>query len=209
VNGTAKRADQRTDLELLTAARDGDRPALAEYAKRVLPGLADSTRAYLRTLGRPDWTEDILQEVILKVMDIIRRSGIAGRAVPDLHPSWHRRTARNIAVDWRRKERIKSQLKKAQEDQMVDPGECLLEQRFAREQARAFVAAFLGRLPDQYAELFRLRYVDGLSRSKAAKRLGLSMDAAYKREQRGKEHLRRILRADPQLARRILGPADC
>jgi RNA polymerase sigma factor (sigma-70 family) len=112
------------------------------------------------------------------------------------------KTGRRIAVDWYRRERKKSQLRKAQEDQLVDRGERLREQRLTREQAEAL----LSRLPDQYAELFRLRYVVGLSRSKAARRLGLSMAAVYKREQRGLARLRQLLRADPQLARRIFGP---
>lgn len=189
---------------MLTAVRDGDRQALGVYAVRMLPGLFDALKGHLTIRGRTDWAEDICQEVILKVeAEIIRGSGPDGTAVPDLRAGWLFRAGKNIAVDWQRRERRKSELKKAHNDRLDVQLERQRERRLVREQ----VEALLSRLAVEYSDLLRLIYVDGLTTREAASELRITVSAAYKREQRGLAQLRRLSVTDPKLVERIIGPA--
>jgi RNA polymerase sigma-70 factor (ECF subfamily) len=119
--------------------------------------------------------DDIFQTVVLKAL--------SSEAVFDADAavvSWSFITCRNASIDWLRRRRKETSVLEANTI-------TTLHDEWARENlAHANVRtdaleACLGEVPEQARLLIRLRYADGLACGEVAARLGLNLDAVYKR----------------------------
>ena len=115
-------------------------------------------RAALRVTGSPADAEDVLQTVFLRLLN---RDDLAETArAPE---AYFRRAATNAAIDVIR--RRASRAERAVDEQLsAPPGPPLLKERLRRA---------IAQLQPRDAELFALRYIEGVSNSELAEMLGM------------------------------------
>ncbi len=115
-------------------------------------------RAALRVTGSPADAEDVLQTVFLRLLN--REDLVETARAPE---AYFRRAATNAAIDILR--RRTSRAEKPADDQMSAPASSpILKERLRRA---------IAQLPPRDAELFSLRYVEGVSNSELADMLGM------------------------------------
>ena len=134
-----------------------------------------------RRLPDPVETEDVLQEVFLKVHTHLPRLRQPDRVLP-----WLYRVARSTVVDHVRAQRPS-----------VEIDEDLPAEAVPEDDAGAQIARGLGHMVDQlpaiYREAIRLSEIEGLPQAEVARRLGLSLSGAKSRVQRGRQQLLKML----------------
>jgi RNA polymerase sigma-70 factor, ECF subfamily len=115
-------------------------------------------RAAVRVTGSPADAEDVLQTVFLRLLN---RDDMAETArAPE---AYFRRAATNASIDVIRRRATRAE--RAVDDQMSAPASSpLLKERLRRA---------IAQLPPRDAELFSLRYVEGISNSELADMLGM------------------------------------
>lgn len=144
-----------------------DVPGLWEEHKQML-------RAYiLKRVKDPELTEEILQEVLLKVYGFcIRTSGVKNLK------SWLFQIAHNCIIDNFRKQRKLSD---------VDlPEEIEEDENLAFKEAIEYLEPLIGFLPADYAVPLKLSDIDGLKQAEVAQKLNLSLSATKSRIQRAR-----------------------
>lgn len=130
----------------------------------------------LKRVKDPEVTNDILQEVLLKVYKFcLSKSGVRNVS------SWLFQIAQNTIVDHFRK-----QSKFSQKEIPELPGE---EENLAFKEASNFIIPMLNFLPEKYAIPVRLSDVEGLRQTEIANKLGLSLAAVKSRIRRGRQLL--------------------
>lgn len=124
-----------------------------------------------------DLTNDILQEVLLKVYSFcLSKSGVRNVR------SWLFQIAHNTIVDNYRKQ------KKFTDRELPDmPVE---DENMAFKEAIDYIQPLLSFLPPEYAIPLKLSDIDGLKQADIAKQLNLSLPAAKSRIQRGRNLLK-------------------
>lgn len=167
--------------------REGERRAggvqAAAYEKQTLspPGALQSLeaifrehhgavyRAAYRITGNAADAEDVLQTVFTRLLRREEQPDLSNSAGSYLH-----RAAVNAALDlMRRRKRARAVDVDDVSDQLVDEDAGPERRRGSREIARR-VREALGRLSPRQAEIFSLRYLDGLGNLEIAKMLGSS-----------------------------------
>jgi RNA polymerase sigma-70 factor (ECF subfamily) len=115
-------------------------------------------RAALRVTGTPADAEDVLQTVFLRLLN---REDLAETArAPE---AYFRRAATNAAIDVIRRRTTRAE--RAVEEQMKAPATSpILKERLRRA---------IAQLPTRDAELFSLRYIEGISNSELADLFGM------------------------------------
>ncbi len=115
-------------------------------------------RAALRVTGSPADSEDVLQTVFLRLLN---RDDVTETArAPE---AYFRRAATNAAIDVIRRRATRAE--RAVDEQMSAPASSpILKERLRRA---------IAQLPPRDAELFSLRYVEGISNSELAGMLGM------------------------------------
>lgn len=115
-------------------------------------------RAALRVTGSPADAEDVLQTVFLRLLN---RDDMAETArAPE---AYFRRAATNAAIDIIRRRAVRGE--RAVDEQLsAPPSSPILKERLRRA---------IAQLPPRDAELFSLRYVEGISNSELADMLGM------------------------------------
>jgi len=117
-------------------------------------------RAALRVTGNPADAEDVLQTVFTRLLHQLDRLD-ANRA-PE---SYLRRAATNAAIDILRRRTVRAESSIEFEHEHATPaGEPLLKERLRRA---------IAQLPARDAELFSLRYLEGLSNGELAELFGM------------------------------------
>lgn len=130
----------------------------------------------LKRVKDPEITNDILQEVLLKVYKFcLSKSGVRNVR------SWLFQIAQNTIIDHYRK-----QSKFSQKEVPEFPEE---EENMAFNEASNFIIPMLNFLPEKYATPVRLSDVEGLPQNKIARKLGLSLSAIKSRIRRGRQLL--------------------
>jgi RNA polymerase sigma-70 factor (ECF subfamily) len=175
----------RPDSDLLRGAIEGDESAFAAFCVRSLPTLL---RYLTHTCRRLDLSaslaEDAAQEAFLRATHLRRTDPGAFRS---LSLGWLIRVGQNLIIDWARRGR-KSHATPDVDAVAADPP----EEGFDDELFRA-----LERLSSDDRLILELVVIEERPFPEVASRLGISLDAAYKRHQRALSRLRDLLPPPP------------
>jgi RNA polymerase sigma-70 factor (ECF subfamily) len=162
-------------------AKSGD----AEAFRKLFQAYAPRVKAYMMRQGSDANTaEDLAQETLLAVWrKASLYSGDKGSAT-----TWIYTIARNLRIDRLRREVAWQPLPEGANDEPADdpaPDEALAER-----QRRDRVRAILVGLPAEQRDVVTLSYVDGLSHSEIAERLGLPLGTVKSRMRLAYEKIR-------------------
>lgn len=171
---------ERTDLELVQRARDGEDAAFAELWRRHARAVAAAARGFTNAEA-----EDVAQETFLRILQRVR----AGHGPTSAFRPYAIATARNVAVSVSRC-RTFAEIPMAPEESHLDRptddpdvGERVLGGRFTR--------GVFQSLPASWQRVLWYRDVDDLSVGDIAARLGLSENAASALLRRAREGFKR------------------
>ena len=170
----------RSDEELLSAARGGDRKALGELLERLQP------RIYgfgMKMCGNPDDAKDVLQETLIEM----------ARGVGNVHsesslPAWLYTVARSFCIKKRRR-RAGEPAHTESLETVAEPATDLEETVVARD-LKAKLDRAIAKLDPKQREVLVLRDVEGLSAPETAAVLGLRVEAVKSRLHRARAALR-------------------
>jgi RNA polymerase sigma-70 factor (ECF subfamily) len=165
--------EPRSDAELVTASRDGDRGAFGTLVGR------HSRRVFalcMLILGDPDESEDAMQEVFLSGL-----TRLGNLDEPERFAGWINQVARNHCRDLLRK-RKRRRLLLRQRENAGETGPDFADIHVA-----------LGALPEHHRLPLMLFYFDGQSTRSVAEALKISQAAACTRLSRARGELRRLL----------------
>jgi RNA polymerase sigma-70 factor, ECF subfamily len=140
----------------------------------------------LRTLGRRDLVEDLLQETFLRVF----------RALPEFEgraklSTWICTIAQRVAVDELRRNQRSPVLVHDSAFDAADPAN--IEQEADRDATDELVRAALAKLPDKYRQPLVYAAIDGLDYETIASMLGIPVGTVKTNVFRGKQMLRERL----------------
>ncbi len=160
---------ERTDAELVAAAREGDRRAFGALYGRY----RRAVHAVVLARVRPEDAGDVVQDAFLLAM----------RRLPSLRDDgafggWLLMIARNRATDVRRRDKPRAPLP----DSLGRPSPPTAE--------AAQVLAAIRSLPDAYSETLAMRLVEGMTGPEIAERTGLAPGSVRVNLTRGMKMLR-------------------
>lgn len=172
------------DVELVAAARTGDRAAIDELLARYEPSIY---RFGLRMCGNEDAAREVLQETLLA----------AFRYLPTFRgdaklSTWLYQIARSFCIKERRGNRPTSSLDEQTAAELVDPSPAPDARVHARQIGEALSEAIATLAPEQ-REVLILRDVEGLSAEEAAAVVGVEIGALKSRLHRARMALRTAL----------------
>lgn len=174
----------RDDAERVRAAQSGDRQAFAELVRihwKTAHGLA---YASLRDVSM---AEDVAQEAFVAAW-----SRLSDLRNPKSFPMWLRKITRNLASNANRAEAYRRQLHERYTVETERSGERERQPDSAAQsdERHRVLEDLLAELPASTGEVMTLHYYHGLSVREIAERLGISVSAAKKRLERGRDRLR-------------------
>lgn len=170
---------ERSDEDLVTAIRAGDRAAVEELLARYEPSIY---RFGLRMCGHEDAAREVLQETLLAAFRYL--PGFRGDAALS---TWLYQIARSFCIKARRGQHPTHSIDDAAE--LVDPAPRPDAHVHAREIGEALSRAIAILPPDQ-REVLVLRDVEGLSAEQAAAVVGVEVGALKSRLHRARMALR-------------------
>lgn len=168
----------RDELELLAAARAGDRQALEALLSRVQPQVYRFGR---RMCGDPQDAEDVLQETLLALARGVREV----RGTSSLS-TWLYTVARRFCL---KKRRRRAMVPGGEAAELPDPAAGSEESLAGQEVAQALERAIRA-LPPSHREVLVLRDVEGLSAPEVGEILGISAQAVKSRLHRARVAVR-------------------
>lgn len=174
----------REDAELITLARDGDRPAIDELLARYEPSIY---RFGLRMCGNEDAAREVLQETLLAAFRYL--PGFRGDAALS---TWLYQIARSFCIKERRGDRPTHSIDDAEGGQLRDPApqpDAVVHARQIGEALSRAIAA----LPREQREVLILRDVENLSAEEAAAVVGIEVGALKSRLHRARMAMRELL----------------
>lgn len=172
---------ERSDADLVTAARGGDRAAVEELLARYEPNIY---RFGLRMCGNEDAAREVLQETLLAAFRHL--PGFRGDAALS---TWLYQIARSFCIKERRGQHPTSSLNDDGAIELVDPAPQPDARAHAREIGKALSRA-IAVLPPEQREALILRDVEGLSAEQAAEVAGIEVGALKSRLHRARTALR-------------------
>jgi RNA polymerase sigma-70 factor (ECF subfamily) len=179
------RMDATRDAALIRRMRDRDETALSELYDAYASFVYSLARSIVRDDGD---AEDVTQEVFFRAWE---RAGTfdPSRGSP---AAWITTMARRLAIDKTRSRSYKARGREAPLD--VLPAAAAADGNAAVLSAEANqVLEALNRLDEQYREIIRLSYYEGLSHSGIATRLGTPLGTVKSRLREGVVQLRKLL----------------
>lgn len=153
--------------------------------------LHEALRAFiLKRVGDEAETEDILQEVFLRVHRRLESLHSRERMV-----SWVYQITRNAIVDHYRSAARRPELPSGLATELTRVTETPTEQEDfeAKYELAHCLRPMIARLSNEYREAITLVELDGLTHQEAATRLGLSVPGMKARVQRGRRQLKQML----------------
>ena len=172
---------ERSDADLVTAARGGDRAAIEELLARYEPNIY---RFGLRMCGNEDAAREVLQETLLAAFRYL--PGFRGDAALS---TWLYQIARSFCIKERRGHHPTRSIDEAGAAELIDPEPRPDARAQAREIGEALSRAIAALPPDQ-REVLILRDVEGLSAEHAADVVGIEVGALKSRLHRARMALR-------------------
>jgi RNA polymerase sigma-70 factor (ECF subfamily) len=178
---------EQTDLELIVRIASRDASAFAAFYDRHAPALYALVCRLLRGLAGAD---DVLQETFWQVWER------AGQYDPERASArtWLFILARSRAIDYRRRNPAPHPLTTPEEVSSAveaDPSRDLESEEF-----RSGLASALASIPTEQAAVLELAIYEGLSHSRIAERLDLSLGTVKTRIRSGLTRLRSRLKTD-------------
>ncbi|MBX3420819.1 MAG: sigma-70 family RNA polymerase sigma factor [Pirellulaceae bacterium] len=170
----------------MTATADGD---------LLLLGLSQH-EAWLRTavhsrLGNMDEVEEVMQEVALAAANQVTRNQPVERIGP-----WLYRVALRQVMLFRRKAGRRRKLLRSFQDRSVGRESASPMQFLLSQERQEMVRAAMGQLGELERQLLVLKYVEGLSYTEIADRVGATASSVQSRLHRARGQLRRALALD-------------
>lgn len=144
-----------------------------------------------RILGNPQDSEDVLQEVFLKLL-----GGWSGKVKPNTVQDWGaylRVTAARTAIDLLRRKPKEKQESWELVREIEASGEPSPRYQASQKQKVRFLRQALSQLPERDARAFALRYFEDLSYDVIAEHLGVSVNQVGVILHRTRERLKEIL----------------
>jgi RNA polymerase sigma-70 factor (ECF subfamily) len=169
------------DVELIAAARGGDRAAVDELLARYEPSIY---RFGLRMCGNEDAAREVLQETLLAAFRYL--PGFRGDAALS---TWLYQIARSFCIKERRGQRPTHSIDDPSVAELVDPAPSPDARVQAREIGELMSRAIATLAPEQ-REVLVLRDVEGLSAEQAAEVVGIEVGALKSRLHRARMALR-------------------
>ncbi len=186
-----------SDRELVARARDGDRDAFLLLYRRHLPHVY---RFLYRQVGNRSDAEDLTSEVFLQALE-----GLDGYRGDGSFRSWLLGIARHKAADfWRRRAaRPELSLDLFPPDRLAADPDGPEDDPAAQ---RAWLEALLAALPERYARVLRLRFLEGCSIRETARALGVSEGYAKVLQHRALRKAAEVAEALPVRAEEVCEP---
>ena len=182
---------ERSDQELLSAARTGDREALEALLLRYQPKVYGFG---MRMCRNPEDAEDVLQDTLFAMARTVRDF----RGASSLS-TWLYSIARSFCVKRRRRGRSVSAValsidtnSQAAAAQLAHPGPGP-EQHLENRELEAVLARAIAGLAPPYREVLVLRDIEGLSASEVAEVIGSTVDTVKSRLHRARLAVRNAL----------------
>ena len=144
-----------------------------------------------RILGNPQDSEDVLQEVFLKLL-----GGWSGNVKPDAVQNWGaylRVTATRTAIDLLRRKPKEKQESWDHVREIEASGEPSPRRKASQKQKARFLRQALSQLPERDAKAFALRYFEDFSYDAIAEHLSVSVNQVGVILHRTRERLKEIL----------------
>ncbi|MBK9519199.1 MAG: sigma-70 family RNA polymerase sigma factor [Anaeromyxobacter sp.] len=180
---------ERTDQELLEAARAGDRPALEALLARHQPRVY---RFGLKMCRDPEDAKDVLQDTLLAVARGVKDFRGASQV-----STWLYTIARSFCIKKRRRSKFAPEVEESldahapgeEARQLADPARGA-DESLAGRQIEVALEQAIGALDPMYREVLVLRDVEGLSAPEVAEVMGLSVEAVKSRLHRARVAVR-------------------
>lgn len=181
--------DERSDDDLVAAARDGDRNALEQLLRRHHDRIALLCRRLCRDPGD---AQDATQNALIAIV-----AGLPGFDGRSRFSTWSHRVATNAALDeLRRRSRRPTPSEPSTAQEPVDPSQGPDELATGRAR-RARLARALDELPESLRLAVLLRDVAELDYAEIAEVLGVPGGTVRSRIARGRSRLAATLATDP------------
>jgi RNA polymerase sigma-70 factor (ECF subfamily) len=176
---------------LVTAARDGDRPAFDELVRRTY---VDTYTLAMRLTADEEDARDVVQETYLRAW-----KGLKGFRGDAQFTTWlYRITANTAYTTVKRRRRHRADALDAVLEEPVETRiEAQPEESAEQSATLTRLAGALEHLPPKLRVLVVLKDVYGLSHEEIADELGISVAAAKVRLHRGRKRLRDLLYDEP------------
>ncbi len=187
---TSKELGEKTDEEIAIAVQKGQHDDFAILAQRYTQKL---TKYTLRYVGTQDAAHDIIQDVMIKAHQKINTFDATRKFSP-----WIYRIAHNESVNYLKKHRshtkvsLDTQLSLDDQRALADVELSSLDAWFERELKEQMHEA-IGQLPDHYAEVIHLRYIEELSYKEIAEILDKPTSTVGTLVRRAKKDLLEII----------------
>jgi RNA polymerase sigma-70 factor (ECF subfamily) len=171
------------DSNLLERAREYDAQALAE----IYDGYAESIYRYAyRFVGDASLAEDLTSEVFLKLLQVLGTS----RAPREQLQGWLYRVARNLAVDWFRRQAKGVSFSLNEE---LTPGGASPATRLERQQLHERLREAISKLTPSQQQVIVLRFGEGRNIREIGHLMGKSEGAVKLIQYRAMKRLRKLL----------------
>src|SRR4051812_49283980 len=181
---------------LVTAARDGDRPAFDELVRRTY---VDTYTLALRLTAHEEDARDVVQEAYLRAW-----KGLDGFRGDAQFSTWMYRITANAAYSSvRRKKRTRVESLDIVDDVIELHPDSQPEEAAETQALLAKLSGALEQLPPKLRVLVVLKDVYGLSHDEIAQELGISVAAAKVRLHRGRRRLRDLLYDEEGMANAV------
>ena len=188
-NSSMKLSPRAEDKTVLLAKR-GDAAAVAELYDQNNEGIF---RFLWSRTGNYQLAEDLTGDVFTRMIS----------ALPDYDPRgysirvWLFRIARNLLVDYYRKESIVPKRALEKESSLIEPN--LVENEVDQRSLKEDLFNAINKISQNYQEVIVLRFINGLSLKETAKTLDKSVPAVKALQHRGLLALRGALSEDSRL----------
>lgn len=174
---------EQSDRELVTALQAGDERAALHFYHRVHEPMSRTLAHMLRQ--RRELLEDLSQASIERAFSFVRRSSFEERV--DLS-AWARAVARNVAIDYLRREAIEREIFVRSERHEL-PNPTTLERALESRAELRVLQIAASSMASKYAHTVLLHDLAGYELAEIAAGMGVSLAAAQSRLVRGRREL--------------------
>lgn len=162
--------------------------AAGDHAATLWDQFAAPLRSFVaKRAPREVDTEDVLQDVFVRIQEQLPKLRDADRI-----DAWIFQIARNVVADaFRRRTRREALDERTTAEGAVESSH---DDRSAEASLAGCLASMIAELPEPYRQAIELTEIRGITQAEAARLVGISVSGMKSRVQRGREHLKGIIR---------------